>query len=102
VCSSDLALTTPSNGGLVTQIATTRGAIGYIAEGYISKDVKVLSVGGVKGNAQTAKSGRYPVSRYLYMFTKGWPEGETLDYINFVLSPKGQDIVKKAGSIPLN
>lgn len=95
------ALTQPSNGGLVTQIAGTDGAIGYIALGYITKDVKVVAVDGVKGSEQTAKSGRYTVSRPLFMFTAGWPEGKTLDFINFILSPKGQALVKDAGSIPL-
>lgn len=93
------ALTQPSNGGLVTQIAGTKGAIGYIALGYINSDVKVVSVDGVKGSEQTAKNGRYTVSRPLFMFTAGWPEGETLDFINFMLSTKGQALVKEAGSI---
>ncbi len=96
------ALTQPSNGGLVTQIGSTKGAIGYIALGYVTKKVKILSVDGVKGSDQTAKNGQYKISRPLFMFTNGWPEGETLDYINFVLSPKGQALVKAAGSITLN
>ncbi|MBU1168244.1 MAG: phosphate ABC transporter substrate-binding protein [Proteobacteria bacterium] len=95
------ALTQPSNGGLVTQISGTKGAIGYIALGYINTDVKVVSVDGIKGSEQTAKNGRYTISRPLFMFTAGWPEGETLDFINFILSPKGQALVKEAGSITL-
>lgn len=96
------ALTQPSNGGLVTQIGSTKGAIGYIALGYVTKKVKVLSVDGVKGSDLTAKNGQYKISRPLFMFTNGWPEGETLSYLNFVLSPKGQALVKAAGSIPMN
>ena len=95
------ALTQPSNGGLVTQISGTKGAIGYIALGYVNDDVKVVAVDGVKGSEDTAKSGRYSISRPLYMFTQGWPGGETLDFINFMLSPKGQKLAKEAGSIPL-
>ncbi len=96
------ALTQPSNGGLVTQIGSTKGAIGYIALGYVTKAVKIVSVDGVMGSDKTAKNGQYKISRPLFMFTNGWPEGETLDYINFVLSPKGQALVKAAGSITLN
>ena len=95
------ALTQPSNGGLVTQITGTKGAIGYIALGYINKGVKVVSVDGIKGSEQTAKNGQYKISRPLFMFTNGWPEGELLDFMNFVLSPKGQALVKAAGSITL-
>lgn len=95
------ALTQPSNGGLVTQIGGTKGAIGYIALGYITPDIKVVAVDGVMGSEQTAKNGRYSISRPLYMFTAGWPQGETLDFINFLLSPKGQALVREVGSITL-
>ena len=95
------ALSQPSNGGLVTQIATTKSAIGYIALGYVNSEVKSLSVNGVKGNSTTTRNGRYVISRPLYMFTNGWPKGETLDFINFLISKKGQDLVVEAGSIPL-
>jgi phosphate transport system substrate-binding protein len=35
------------------------------------------------------------------MFTSGWPEGDTMSFLSFILSRKGQDLVKEAGSIPL-
>ncbi|BCS98110.1 phosphate ABC transporter substrate-binding protein [Desulfoluna limicola] len=95
------ALTQPSNGGLVTQVATTKGAIAYIALGYLNDEVKALDVNGVKGSAETTLNGRYPISRPLFMFTNGWPKGETLSFINFILSQKGQGLVEEAGSIPL-
>ena len=95
------ALTQPSNGGLVTQVATTPGAIAYIALGYLNDEVKALRVNGIQGSAETTLNGRYPISRPLFMFTNGWPKGETLSFINFILSPKGQRLVEEAGSIPL-
>ncbi len=95
------ALTQPSNGGLVTQVATTQGAIAYIALGYLNDEIKALRVDGIKGSAETTLNGRYPISRPLFMFTNGWPTGETLSFINFILSKKGQELVEEAGSIPL-
>ena len=36
------------------------------------------------------------------MFTNGWPKGETLDFINFVLNPnKGQNFVAESGYVRL-
>jgi phosphate transport system substrate-binding protein len=36
------------------------------------------------------------------MFTSGWPTGDTLNFINFVLHPeKGQKLVEEAGFVPL-
>ena len=95
------ALTQPSNGGLVTQIGNTKGAIGYIALGYINKYVKTLRVEGVQGSVETTLNGKYKISRPLYMFTNGWPKGETLNFINFILSQQGQKLVEEAGSIAL-
>ena len=95
------ALTVPSSGAIVQTIAKTETAIGYVGYGYITKDIKALSVNGIAGGVETTLSGAYPISRPLFMFTKGWPEGETLDFINFVVSKKGQELVKEAGFIPM-
>jgi phosphate transport system substrate-binding protein len=36
------------------------------------------------------------------MFTKGWPAGDTADFINYVLNPdKGQKLVEEVGFVPL-
>lgn len=95
------ALTVPSNGGLVQAVSNTKGALGYIALGYVTRSIKTLKVNGIQGSEKTTKQGIYPVSRPLYMFTKGWPKGKTLDFLNFLLSKKGQKLVKSVGSIPL-
>lgn len=95
------ALTLPSNGGLAQAVSGSPGAIGYIALGYVNRDLKVLAVNNIMGTPENTLSGRYPLSRALFMFTKGWPEGTALDFINFVFSPEGQRIVREAGSIPV-
>lgn len=95
------ALTVPSNGGIVQAVAKTPGAIGYLGLGYINTEVKALKVEGVEGSEQNTINGSFPISRGLFMFTKGWPKGETMGFISFILSKKGQDLVTAAGSIPL-
>jgi len=69
--------------------------------GYVSKSVKALAVDGVAGTAAGARSGKYPLARYLYMFTNGWPEGDVLDFINYMQSPSGQKIVNSTGFVSL-
>ncbi|WP_457553694.1 PstS family phosphate ABC transporter substrate-binding protein [Desulfobacula sp.] len=95
------ALTVPSNGGVVQAVAGTPGAIGYVGLGYLNKEIKAVTVDGIKGNEENTLNGSYPISRGLFMFTKGWPKGETMGFISFILSKKGQELVKEAGSIPL-
>jgi len=96
------ALLQASNGAIVQAVSKNRYAIGYIGLGYINTSVKPLAVNGIKGSEKTTLDGTYPISRALYMFTRGWPTGDTLNFINFVLNPqKGQRYVKEAGFVPL-
>ena len=96
------ALLQASNGAVAQAVAKNKNAIGYIGIGYLNQDVKPLSVNSIKGSIETTLNGTYAVSRPLYMFTPGWPKGETLNFINFVLHPeKGQKYVGDAGYVPL-
>lgn len=95
------ALTVPSNGGIVQAVGTTPGAIGYVGLGYLTTDIKAVTVDGVEGTEENTLNGSFPISRGLFMFTNGWPQGDTMGFISFILSKKGQDLVKSAGSIPL-
>jgi phosphate transport system substrate-binding protein len=96
------ALLQASNGAVVQAVSKNKNAIGYIGLGYVDAGVKALSANGITGSAETTLNGTYPVSRPLYMFTAGWPNGDTLNFINFVIHPKkGQKYVAEAGYVPL-
>lgn len=90
-----------SSGAMMAAVAQNKNAIGYEGMGYISKSVKVVAVDGVMGNPATARSGKYPLARYLYMFTNGWPEGDLMDFISFMLSRSGQKLVNASGFVSL-
>jgi phosphate transport system substrate-binding protein len=96
------ALLQASNGAVVQAVSNNKNAIGYIGLGYVNENVKPLTVNGIRGSEDTTLSGTYPISRPLYMFTRGWPKGEVASFITYVLHPKrGQEHVKKAGYVPL-
>jgi phosphate transport system substrate-binding protein len=96
------ALLQASNGAVVQAVAKNKYAIGYIGLGYVNKSVKPLTVNDIKGSEKTTLDGTYPLSRALYMFTNGWPKGDVLKFINFILNPhQGQRYVKEAGFVPL-
>jgi phosphate transport system substrate-binding protein len=96
------ALLQASNGAVAQAVAKNKYAIGYIGVGYLNKDVKALSVNGVVGSKETTLDESFPISRPLFMFTKGWPEGDTVKFINYVLHPqKGQKLVGETGYVPL-
>lgn len=99
------------NGSTTVLPIAQKAAEAYMAEnpdvkislsgGGSGNGIKALKVDGVEGSEQNTLNGSFPISRGLFMFTKGWPQGETMDFISFILSRKGQDLVKDAGSIPL-
>jgi phosphate transport system substrate-binding protein len=95
------AITVASNGAMVQTVGQTASAIGYIGLGYLNNTLKQMKVEGVLGTEATTLSGQYAISRGLYMFTNGWPEGTKLDFINYVFSAKGQKLVQEAGSVPV-
>jgi len=96
------ALLQASNGAIVQAVSKNKNAIGYIGLGYLNDTVKDLMVNRIKGSAVTTLDGSFPISRALFMFTNGWPKGDTLNFINFVMNPeKGQKYVKEAGFVPL-
>ena len=96
------ALLQASNGAVAQAVSKNENAIGYVGVGYLNKDLKGLTVNGIEGNPETTLNGKYPISRALYMFTPGWPQGDVLKFINYVLNPKkGQPYVKDAGFVPL-
>ncbi len=98
---SPRALIVASSGAMLTTVAKNKYAIGYDGIGYINDTVKPLMVNGKKGSAETALDGSYPIARFLYMFTKGWPAGEIMKFLNFMLSDEGQRIVASTGFVPL-
>ncbi|MBF0225219.1 MAG: phosphate ABC transporter substrate-binding protein [Desulfobacterales bacterium] len=96
------ALLQASNGAVAQAVAQNKNAIGYIGVGYINETVKPLKVNGIEGNEKTTLNGTFPISRALYMFTKGWPEGDIANFINYMLNPtKGQQYVRESGFVPL-
>ncbi|MBA3029098.1 MAG: phosphate ABC transporter substrate-binding protein [Desulfobacteraceae bacterium] len=91
-----------SNGAIAQAVSKNKYAIGYVGIGYLNADLKPLSVNGVTGSKETTLDGTYPISRPLFMFTNGWPTGEILNFINFVLSPtRGQNLIEESGYVRL-
>jgi len=92
----------PSNGAVKATVAGNENAIGYIGLGYIDSSVKAIKIDGVTPSSATVKGGTYPISRALYMYTKGSPSGLAKDFIDFILSKEGQNIVEEKGFIKVD
>jgi phosphate transport system substrate-binding protein len=97
----------PSSEGISTEIRQNPNAIGYDGLGYVTHDQKVVAVAAVEGGdyieptVETVKDGSYPIARGLYIYTAGEPEGAVRVYLDWILGPDGQGIVKELGFVPL-
>ena len=96
------ALMQASNGAVVQAVSKNKNAIGYVGIGYLDASLKPLKVNGVTATPETAKSKQYPISRDLYIYTNGTPEGAVKGLVDFALGAEGQKLVKEAGFVPLN
>jgi len=99
---SPAALLQASSGAVAQAVAGNKFAVGYLGIGYLNDKVKALTVNDIVGNEETTLNGTFPVARPLYMFTRGWPTGDALNFVNYMMHPqKGQKWVKEAGFVPL-
>lgn len=101
------AIVAKENGEVAAKVASTPHTIGYIGMAFVAQVVsaggKDVMVDGVAPTVENVINKSYPISRYLYLVTKGdAPAGSAEKaFIDFILSPKGQAIVKSVDYIPL-
>jgi phosphate transport system substrate-binding protein len=90
----------PTTKAIVETVAKDKYAIGYGGFAY-ETDIYHCAVNGVEPSKENVLNDTYPLIRYLYLYTVNTPEGVTKDFINWVLSEHGQDIVKWVGYFPI-
>lgn len=95
-----------SNGAVAQTVAQTPGAIGYLSLGYVSPEVRALPIWYsadkiITPEVSTVKDKTYPISRSLYVITKGQPSGLTKEFVDYLVSADGQKIVADEGYITL-
>jgi len=86
---------------LLFSLSKMRGAIGYLSVGSIPGEARAVKIDGVAPTRENIISGRYLLSRAPMLVSRGKPAGEAQQFIDFVLSPEGQKIVKRMGYIPI-
>jgi len=100
----------PGSSAVVQGVASDLGGIGYSGIGYITSGVKAISLGEkadklVEPTQENCLNGTYPLSRFLFVYVNKKPgqplDTLTLEFIKFIKSKQGQEIVAKDGYYPL-
>lgn len=101
---------TPSlMGGIIEEVSAYKNyknAIGYTFRFYSTEmvannQIKLLSVDGVEPTKDNIRSGEYPIVQEFYAITAGSNNPHLQDFIDWILSPQGQEIVEKTGYVPI-
>jgi phosphate transport system substrate-binding protein len=100
------ALNMPGTAAVINAVSKDKNAIGYGGIAY-AKGIKGLKVKkdaaspAVEASMANVVSGKYPISRALFFYTAGAPEGPSKDFVAFALSPEGQKICEQVGYYPI-
>jgi phosphate transport system substrate-binding protein len=97
--------TLPGTAAVVNAVKKDVNGIGYGGAAYAVgvKHAKVKKDANATGYLPTAESigkGEYPITRYLYMYLRNRPTGETKKYIDWILGSEGQMVVTEVGYFP--
>ncbi|NMP30988.1 phosphate ABC transporter substrate-binding protein PstS family protein [Thalassotalea sp. M1531] len=100
----------PGSASVVQSVSASLNGIGYSGIGYKTSGVRALPLAKkgdnfVEANMDNAVAGKYPLSRYLYVYVNKHPnqplDPMTAEFLKMVMSKSGQKIVEKDGYIPL-
>jgi len=104
---SPQALLLPSSQAIVDEASQNPDAIGYFGMGYITQHLKVIKVAidekspFYAPSVELIQNNTYPISRPLIMYTKGEAVGLTKAFVEYVLSPEGQQVVRRLDFVPI-
>lgn len=98
----------PSSVGITSELRRNPNAIGYDGLGYVDphhEKMIAVSLGDgsphVLPSVDSGADGSYPISRGLYMYTAGEPTDVIKEYLDWIMGPDGQTIVRELGFVPL-
>ena len=88
--------------GIIQKVAQDANGIGYASIDLVSKDgIKAVSIEGVAPTIAAVNGVQYPYARVLHLYTDTKKESPTTrDFVQFVQSKRGQEILTQMGFVP--
>lgn len=102
------ALLMPSSQAIADEVAANPAALGYYGMGYLDAQNAAVAIAKTAGgpfiapSEQAVRDGTYPISRPLFLYSRSQPQGLVKAFLDFVLSPEGQAIVRQIDFVPLH
>ncbi len=93
------ALVQDSNGSVRELVAGDPNSLGYISAGLVDDRVKAVAIDGVSPTIENIKNHTYELRRRFLLVSRQAPAGACKDFVDFILSPQGQQILEKEGLV---
>src|SRR5262249_5616891 len=94
-------LTTDSSETVRNTVASTPGAIGYVAVAYLIASVRVVAIDRQLPTPENISAGRYAFWGFEHMYTVGDDTGAVGDFLDFMPTPQSRRLARQLGSIPI-
>ena len=99
--------TLPGTAAVVNAVARDKNGVGYGGAAYAKgvRDLGLMAESGkpaILPTAATVRDGSYPLTRYLFLYTRLKPVGDMKNFVDYALSPAGQALTTQVGYFPLN
>ena len=95
------AIVQNSNGAVRQLVAGDPSSIGFISLGLVDNTVKAVKLGGVEASRENVMNRSYTLFRpFLFVSKSIPPTGLSMEFIEFILSPKGKELMTQEGLIP--
>lgn len=91
------ALIQDSNGTIRETVANDANSIGYLSHGLLNDKIKAVKIDGQEASKESIVGGNYKLVRPIYLLTKGNPQGEVKNFIDYILSSEGQKTIEADG-----
>ena len=91
------------SGNIKSTVEGNENAIGYISFGYVDDNVTALKIDGVELTSENVKNNTYAIARpFLFVNKEDNISEQGKNFINFILSDEGQQVVEDNGFISVN
>ena len=101
------ALLLSSSQAIADEVTVNPAAVGYYGMGYQNPKNAVVAIAKTDAgpyivpSEATVRSGDYPIARPLFFYSRGAAQGTTMAFLDFVMSPEGQEIVRHVDFVPV-
>ncbi len=96
-------------GGIIEEVAqykNYKNAIGYTFRFYSNEmvkndQIKLLNINGVSPSKENIQNNQYPIASEFYVVTTNTDNPHVDEFIEWILSSQGQELIEKTGYVPL-